>query len=327
MEKILVYTDGSSKKDKKGSYAFVAVNPDNLEIIYQEAGAISSPLTNIFFELLSLVKAMDYVATHHPNSKSVFVTDCTANIDCFVRVKQKDTQMFKNQICNQLASKMFKIISQDEMKYTTVEKVKAHDGDYFNHIVDQLCVMARKKIDISMYENQSVLKDSQDDYLKSLYYEKSGYKINDWFKNASQGIEFTDKPMRFDKKYNYIGEGEVRVFSFSDEYVKKLEEYAKKNKVYIVEKSLERLRIYKNTWADFFPNHPLKPVYGKNFALFNGNLKMTEKFADCTINDDYLVKIAKKPEFAKKPLPQKPKLKAHEIQQQMENNKKIKKKI
>lgn len=123
----MIYTDGSHK-DKWGSWAFVIVHRN--KIVHQAYGR-ESKINAHRMEFQAAIEALKHLT---PRSKAILHSDSRILIDAVTK-PEKRPAVNPDQI-----EQLFDLTSKHKI---TWKWVKAHNGNKYNEICDELCRQAR----------------------------------------------------------------------------------------------------------------------------------------------------------------------------------------
>lgn len=147
-----IYTDGAASNNGKdnsiGGWAFVIID-ENSNIIKEDYGK-EELSTNQRMELTAAIKACQYIEKEkNLFSKVIVYSDSAYLINCYKQnwYKNWERNCWKNSKKELVANKDLwkQIIPFFNSINFTFEKVKGHNGDYYNEYVDNLAVKARKE--------------------------------------------------------------------------------------------------------------------------------------------------------------------------------------
>lgn len=148
------YTDGAfSSRSEMGGWAAICVEDD--EIIDRQSG-YEPYSTNNRMELTAFLSALENVATiESMNTKVIIYTDSAYIANCFKDKwyikwrengwKTSDKQPVKNQ---DLWTRILALYIKYHAKFDIeIIKVKSHNGNEYNEIVDGMAVLRRKELE------------------------------------------------------------------------------------------------------------------------------------------------------------------------------------
>lgn len=130
---MLVYTDGSCLKNKNGGWAFCIVGEE--EDVIVSCG--EKETTNNRMELTAVIEALNYIKVNYKITSCKIKTDSKLTMNCGKKLwkRNKNIDLWK------IFDNLYKDIK------INWEWVKAHNGDYYNEIVDNAAREAAKNIE------------------------------------------------------------------------------------------------------------------------------------------------------------------------------------
>jgi ribonuclease HI len=124
---LIIYTDGSCV-NKKGGWAFIAIeNADDL-IFETEDSGVCEDTTNNRMELYAVIKALEFALKSKCKSVQIH-SDSLLTINCGQKLWKRNLNLDMWSVFDELAK---------QIKIEWI-KVKGHSGDHYNDRVDKLC--------------------------------------------------------------------------------------------------------------------------------------------------------------------------------------------
>ena len=149
MEEVKVYTDGSCLGNPGiGGWAFVIVHDEGVTC---RSGNSQGKTTNNIMELTAIIKILEYASIHSISNLKIYSDSkyCILGITKWIQQWEQNDWMSsaKRKIKNADLWKTFHRL-KNSIDIVTFEHVKAHNGDKYNTMVDELARIAASKYEV-----------------------------------------------------------------------------------------------------------------------------------------------------------------------------------
>lgn len=136
-----IYCDGGCNvhTDNKGAWAFIVVDLEKDEVIYDESGS-KDKTTNSEMEVLALLHALKFAEGIDPTFEVVIKSDSQYCVNAYTKWtfgwKKRGWIKADNNEIKHL--KWWKLIHNLRFRHVSVEWVRGHNGNRWNEYVDKL---------------------------------------------------------------------------------------------------------------------------------------------------------------------------------------------